>query len=429
MKHILIHPGGYAVVKTCFIMMPFSDPYLNQYYQKTIKPAVEELGIKVVRADDIYGVKPVIDDIFYCIKNSNILIADVTGKNPNVNYELGAAHILNKDVIIIAQSMEDVPFDYKHRRIIIYDTKSVDFSKKLSDDIQNTIRILDIEEEKQSFGFNANEIQCTITDTSDPSEAVLKGEGHFVHLSTRDGTIDEWDKNAAKHILHTALKISSQLTNREILMVRSIFYDCNPCVTTRLDYIFDNNTSPTFNKSELESYFDDEFDGIIFNADIRVIKANFGHDRFNPNNKGYYDWGFNGDSALGYLYNEEDKSPNDLNTATDISNDIPILQKDNDGFYTCVIDTFYPLERDFRHTFYKISGLLPLSEFNDSKYYADNESHWLAMWNNKLNGNEIRLNANQKIKFKVKKDGIGKLDSFSHVNNCRNITVNDVRVC
>jgi hypothetical protein len=49
-----------------------------------------------------------------------LIVADVTGKNPNVFYELGLAHTIGKDVIIITQSDDDVPFDLKYLRYIKY---------------------------------------------------------------------------------------------------------------------------------------------------------------------------------------------------------------------------------------------------------------------------------------------------------------------
>ena len=54
-----------------------------------------------MRADEIYDNRPIIQDIQNSIHNAKVILADVTGRNPNVNYELGAAHALNKEVIIL----------------------------------------------------------------------------------------------------------------------------------------------------------------------------------------------------------------------------------------------------------------------------------------------------------------------------------------
>ena len=62
-----------------------------------------------------------IRDIWRAIGAAQFIIADVTGRNPNVFYELGIAHTLGKDVILITQDSGDIPFDLTHLRHIQYD--------------------------------------------------------------------------------------------------------------------------------------------------------------------------------------------------------------------------------------------------------------------------------------------------------------------
>lgn len=127
------------MIDKCFVLMPFGDPY-DSYYSGIIMPAIREAGYIPFRADEIYGTKPIIADIFESIRESAVLVAEATSKNPNVNYELGIAHALDKPVVIISQSIDDIPFDYKHRRVIIYDTKKVKWVTELQSSITNTLR-------------------------------------------------------------------------------------------------------------------------------------------------------------------------------------------------------------------------------------------------------------------------------------------------
>lgn len=122
----------------CFVIMPFREPF-NNYYKTIFVPAIKRSGLIPVRADEIYGVSPIIEDIAQGIINSEIIIADVTKRNPNVNYELGMAHALGKQVIIISQSTEDIPFDYRHFRAIIYQPRGAKWKAKLEDNICATI--------------------------------------------------------------------------------------------------------------------------------------------------------------------------------------------------------------------------------------------------------------------------------------------------
>ena len=54
------------------------------------------------------------------VYHSTVVVCDLTGRNPNVFYELGIAHALGKDVIPITQNTNDIPFDIQHHRYILY---------------------------------------------------------------------------------------------------------------------------------------------------------------------------------------------------------------------------------------------------------------------------------------------------------------------
>lgn len=103
----------------CFFLCPFSEPF-NSIYIDHVRPILERHGMTVDRADEIFGTQPIIEDIWEAINSAEVIIADVTGKNPNVMYEIGMAHTIGKSVIIMTQSVDDVPFDLKHYRCIVY---------------------------------------------------------------------------------------------------------------------------------------------------------------------------------------------------------------------------------------------------------------------------------------------------------------------
>lgn len=105
----------------CFVLMPFGPEDLQVVYQDFVKPTVERAGLRCVRADDIFGASAIIEDIWEGINRARFIIAELTGKNPNVFYEVGICHTIGKDVIFLAQSVEDVPFDLRHLRILLYD--------------------------------------------------------------------------------------------------------------------------------------------------------------------------------------------------------------------------------------------------------------------------------------------------------------------
>jgi len=122
----------------CFVLMPFDEKF-SPIYENILKKVVEEFGLKCKRADEIFGTQPIIEDIWKYIHKARILIADLTGRNPNVFYELGLAHAINKKVILITQNLKDVPFDLRHYRCIVYED-SISGADKLREGLGNTLK-------------------------------------------------------------------------------------------------------------------------------------------------------------------------------------------------------------------------------------------------------------------------------------------------
>ena len=102
-----------------FVVMPF-QPELQPVYEDHIAAVSGRLNLTVSRADDFSGSHAIMQDVWNAMAGSEIVIADCTGKNPNVFYEIGIAHTLGRPVILITQSPGDVPFDLRHLRYIGY---------------------------------------------------------------------------------------------------------------------------------------------------------------------------------------------------------------------------------------------------------------------------------------------------------------------
>jgi len=124
---------------SCFVMMPFAPP-LGDYYTKIYKPAIEKAGLRPVRADtEIFATGKIIDQIWSGIYHAKVLVAELTSRNPNVFYELGLAHALQKPVVLISSNENDVPFDLKHIRVIYYDVTDPFWGSKLLDKVAENI--------------------------------------------------------------------------------------------------------------------------------------------------------------------------------------------------------------------------------------------------------------------------------------------------
>jgi len=128
-----------AAGDSCFVMQPFAVP-LGDYYEKVYKPAIEKAGLKPVRADaDIFGTGKIMDQVWEGINTAKVLVAELTSRNPNVFYELGLAHALNKPVVLVSSREEDVPFDLHHIRVIYYDVNDPFWGAKLIEKVAENI--------------------------------------------------------------------------------------------------------------------------------------------------------------------------------------------------------------------------------------------------------------------------------------------------
>jgi hypothetical protein len=103
----------------CFVISPFGEPY-DRIYAEVIRPLFAELGIRIQRADEFTGSNVIMEDVRRAITAANLVIADLSGRNPNVFYELGYAHALGKDVLLITQDIRELPFDVRHYRCCGY---------------------------------------------------------------------------------------------------------------------------------------------------------------------------------------------------------------------------------------------------------------------------------------------------------------------
>lgn len=119
-------------------MMPFG-PQFDRYYRNIFVPAIGHSGLSPVRGDSIFGPSAIVKDVWHLLKQSTVALADLTGRNPNVFYELGLAHAIGKAVILVTSNREDVPFDLQGLRVIVYDKDDENWGFTLQSAIERSI--------------------------------------------------------------------------------------------------------------------------------------------------------------------------------------------------------------------------------------------------------------------------------------------------
>ena len=196
--------------KKVFMVMPFSNKVANINYEHSIKPICEGFNLEVRRADEIFSTNPIYDDIVKEIQDASIVIVDITGKNPNVFYELGIAHTLkqNRTIMLTQDSFDGMPFDIAHFRIIHYED-SIASRTVFENKLKETLKIL-LSDLKETFedefeltieilsSSNKHSVLLTLIGISKYSgiiykNEILKVEGEYPFGSTRSSSISVED--------------------------------------------------------------------------------------------------------------------------------------------------------------------------------------------------------------------------------------------
>jgi len=104
--------------KLVFVLTPFNDMYDDAFRQ--ISDICRSVGLRAIRGDEDHVKGDILRYILRGLVKANIVIVNVDGRNPNVFYELGIAHALDKGTILVTRSVSDLPVDIKSKRVIVY---------------------------------------------------------------------------------------------------------------------------------------------------------------------------------------------------------------------------------------------------------------------------------------------------------------------
>lgn len=121
-----------------FVVMQFSSPF-TEIHEDVVKIVCGEFDLEAYKADETYGPGLIIADVVKDIAESEFVIAEITPANPNVYYELGYAHAINKPVVLLAdKSIDRLPFDISGFRVLFYEN-SIPGKKKFEEGLRRHI--------------------------------------------------------------------------------------------------------------------------------------------------------------------------------------------------------------------------------------------------------------------------------------------------
>lgn len=119
----------------CFVVMPFDESFRDTY-ELGIKQACEDAGAYCERVDEQKYDEPILDRIYNQISKADVIVADMSDRNPNVFYEVGYAHALGKRVVLLTRRASDIPFDLTRYWHLVYEGSITDLKSKLTDRIR-----------------------------------------------------------------------------------------------------------------------------------------------------------------------------------------------------------------------------------------------------------------------------------------------------
>ena len=135
--------------KICFVIAPIGEPESDtrkrsdQILQHIIRPAVESCGYKAVRADKMDEPGMIPNQIIRHVVDDPLVIADLTGQNANVFYELAIRHAIRKPLVQIIDKVEDIPFDIGAMRTIQVDHQNPESVEEAKTKIRKQIQSLE----------------------------------------------------------------------------------------------------------------------------------------------------------------------------------------------------------------------------------------------------------------------------------------------
>jgi hypothetical protein len=114
--------------RDAFVAMPYGESW-SQDIENTIVAVGAGERFNCIVSKHIRKPGSIIEQVWQDIRKSEVLVADLTCRNPNVYYELGLGQALGKPCVLLLQKREEIPFDVGPQRIIRYDANSKDVLK------------------------------------------------------------------------------------------------------------------------------------------------------------------------------------------------------------------------------------------------------------------------------------------------------------
>lgn len=150
--------GGKDFMKTCFVVSPIGETdseirsNADKLFKYIISPVCESCGFEPVRVDQINDSDSITQTIIDKLLSSELVIADISGHNPNVFFEMGYRKCTDKPIIHLKKKVETIPFDVNTVRTFEYDLTDLDNVEETKKRLEQTIGTFSFENKTNALG-------------------------------------------------------------------------------------------------------------------------------------------------------------------------------------------------------------------------------------------------------------------------------------
>ncbi len=131
--------GDEIKIKTgkAFVLIPHNKEFDELFYHY-IKPALESHGLTVLKADNIFKPGNILSQVWAQIRTAEVILADVSGQNSNVIFEIGLCYGLQRCPILLTRNPSELPFNIRNLRYIQYEN-SISGAHKLAEQLKTSV--------------------------------------------------------------------------------------------------------------------------------------------------------------------------------------------------------------------------------------------------------------------------------------------------
>ena len=150
--------GGKDFMKTCFVVSPIGETdseirsNADKLFKYIISPVCESCGFEPVRVDQINDSDSITQTIIDKLLSSELVIADISGHNPNVFFEMVYRKCTDKPIIHLKKKGETIPFDVNTVRTFEYDLTDLDNVEETKKRLEQTIGTFSFENKTNALG-------------------------------------------------------------------------------------------------------------------------------------------------------------------------------------------------------------------------------------------------------------------------------------